>query len=396
LDFHDDLSLFGLDLTGGYPINQEKIREKHIQMESINNVESVGIEVALIEEPQETEFLDDKGLIELDTISSKDYYGETDSSMDYNSNGSAIVSDLEHDQRGDDGMKSKDSLDISPSDEIEPRDNLENLDELEELIELEDVDELDDLEDIEDIEELDDLEEGDDLEELEDQDKIEDPADVVKIDFAAYLQKAGIELEKEVLPESESEEEILDGKITSESFMQGMDSLVQNLAEDLLPQISDDDLDIDEYSIRDEVFSLKMTEEGLDFDKFRSHYRSGSLGLLKSLRDLTREYKALSGILMKKVNNRLVTVHSIGINEDGVDSLSSANIPVVLNQLTSERGIVFIKNKDHSSLEHCFAHPDFRLFKCWVFMPLVSNEGFEYIFLGYKDSSQSLLGELFG
>jgi len=219
--------------------------------------------------------------------------------------------------------------------------------------------------------------------------------DILHIEISEYLEKAQISLDEADVSETEvnQESEENENKITSEIFMQGMDSLVLNLADDLLPQVTEES-EYDFMSSKDEAATPKMTISGLDFDRFRSHYRDGSLGLLKALRDLTREYKALGGILMKKDQDSIIPVHSIGINEDGVESLKENNFPMVLGDLVSQGEIIFIRNKNSASLKGCFSHPDFRIFHTWIIMPLESHEGLDFILLGYKDVSQTFLNQL--
>ena len=176
--------------------------------------------------------------------------------------------------------------------------------------------------------------------------------------------------------------------------MPGMGGLIQSLADDLLPPL-DDSPEVELYTIKDENARIEMTAEGIDFDNFRNHYRDGSLGLLKALRDFTREYKALGGILLEKSDKGLVPAYSIGINEDGVDTLAEDKHAALLSELTAEKGIVYIRNKDHYSLGGAFSHNDFNLFKKLIILPLKSEEGIDAVLLGYKDKSQTFLKDLY-
>ena len=80
-------------------------------------------------------------------------------------------------------------------------------------------------------------------------------------------------------------------------------------------------------------------------------------------------------------------VHSIGINEDGVDSMKNrfCSRCASLNW-SGESSLVVVKDKSHMPVwKGSFKHDDFQLFNCWIMMPLTGSEEYNYIFLGYKN-----------
>lgn len=172
-----------------------------------------------------------------------------------------------------------------------------------------------------------------------------------------------------------------------------IESLINSEITDVLPEAESGNGDL---HFAHESSELSWREDGLDYDRYLREFESGSTGVCKSLMKLSKEYRAICGTLFLSSKKGLVTDYTVGLSDECAAQLSVARGEKLWTEWFEKRLLVFIPDLPNSPYASRTEHYEFRYIRAAIFIPIIYSGTSSYLFLGFKEVPEDLMGLLVG
>jgi hypothetical protein len=137
---------------------------------------------------------------------------------------------------------------------------------------------------------------------------------------------------------------------------------------------------------------ITLTDQGLDYDRFRSRYRGTDSGIFKSLIEFTRLWQARVGGLLVDRGSSLRMEYALGIGEDCQNRLVVPKSSGAYRNILRERSALLLKRPIHhyQLFEGACGIEQSNYIGKTVFIPVLFQEREAYIWLGVETETESI------
>ncbi len=137
---------------------------------------------------------------------------------------------------------------------------------------------------------------------------------------------------------------------------------------------------------------VMLTQNGFDYDSFRSDFRSSNIGVMKSLMRISQKADAIYAALLIPKNGGLVLEYSLGLDEATSNTFHFAADDPVLTSLFSQKDLIYIRipKTGIKEFDSKIAPRDLRFMKGTIYLPVVFDGKPGYLFFGLKDTELSI------
>ncbi|MFO7729690.1 MAG: hypothetical protein R6V86_02890 [Spirochaetia bacterium] len=323
------------------------------------------------------------------------------------------------------------------SDEDETQTNLEAEDDVEELEELDELEEIEELDELEEPEDLDEIEEVEEVEELQDVD--EDVAEILgqKLETGVYRFQLQNVFE---MPSVSNEEKKTDAIVYQNGTFQVDDSIFKPSVQpsdsdlsDLVNSVIDKDKGKDKEKDQDRKdssslgsiigfgdvdlsFSIEedsesrddstigmpeasnttlLNEAGFQYDVFLERYRSGKIGMLKSLMRISQRTGALYAAILERQGENWIVYDSVGFDKELTSNIvMQRNDELYQRFLAARQPVIFDLEQAQKYLYGIVSDRDREYINAVLFIPAIFQGGEAFLYLGLKRLATDIEGIL--
>ena len=128
-----------------------------------------------------------------------------------------------------------------------------------------------------------------------------------------------------------------------------------------------------------------FTSTGFQYDAFLNRYRSGKIGILKSLMKISQRTGALYAAILSQRNDKWFMYDSVGFEHDrAMNTIFSSHDEIYTNYLQKRQPIMLDISKTSDELKKLISENDMEYIKSLLFLPAIFQEKEAFLFLGMK------------
>ncbi len=140
---------------------------------------------------------------------------------------------------------------------------------------------------------------------------------------------------------------------------------------------------------RAEPRAVRLTDEGFDYGAFRSGFKAGAIGVMKSLMRVSQNADAIYAAILLPSEGRLVTEYSLGLEQRTASTLTfDERDPVYVEFLAKRRCLyVRIPTTGLGEFDRKISPKDLRFMQGSIYLPILLDGASGYLFFGLKDTT---------